>query len=230
MARGVCFALCVASLLLCMAVKTAAEEASDSSMLNNFILGAGDETESLTEQLREAVPAIDNIPELITRAGENRGKATEDRAAKKRFAKKELPVLTLARSVWNYIAEDQVLQGLTGVVVAVLLAYFLVFGQDSFRAAEIERRRTEKQRRVREIRARRTVQDAAAEQNHLPADKAPVKAEPKPGVRLSGKEVVEIIAARKAKAQAKQAKVKAQQAQGHRSLRRPSSSSKLSKA
>ena len=66
----------------------------------------------------------------------------------------------------------------------------------SFIAGEIEAQREARKSRVKEIRLKRGG-------GPPPEPDPPPKPEPKPGVRLSRKEVFEIIAARKAKAQAK---------------------------
>jgi len=63
-------------------------------------------------------------------------------------------------------------------------------------AGEIEAQREARKSRVKEIRLKRGGGPA-------PEPEPPPKPEPKPGVRLSSKEVFEIIASRKAKAQAK---------------------------
>jgi len=48
---------------------------------------------------------------------------------------KELPVLAIARALYNYISGDEVLQWLAGAFGLVLVAYFVVLAQESWRGS-----------------------------------------------------------------------------------------------
>ena len=46
---------------------------------------------------------------------------------------KELPIFTIARALYGYILGDEVLQWLAGAFGLVLIAYFVVLAQESWR-------------------------------------------------------------------------------------------------